>query len=609
MPYRSLYRRRRPSTFAGMVGQEHVSRTLSHALTRGQLAHAYLFCGPRGTGKTTAAKILARALNCERYPAPEPCGRCTSCLEISAGASLDVLEMDAASNRGIDEIRELRERTRYASGGGRYKVYIIDEVHMLTTEAFNAFLKTLEEPPAGVIFILATTDPGKLPATVISRCQRFNFNLLSAEEIRLHLAMVADQEGWKAEDEALRLVARLAEGSMRDALGLLEQAQAYGGEEISAENVRIVTGATRVETISALLEAVAAGDLSGGLAVLREVLYSGRDLQLFLRDLAYLFSRLYLGPAAGAGEFEPGFRDLLQRFSGCFKKSALLEAAELLYQAGQELRFSPLPQVVLEMALLRLLRVLREAPPADGEAAPASEHPLPANRPETKAGQPEKTGAALPLKPSARPPVVPRDSFSPGIKTPAPSADPARPDSTRAAAAAPGGNDAVLLKELRQAWPKLSGEVRRRKRSAGDYLAAAIPAEVRGNLVILHFTADDFTGAARLMEESNRLLAEEVLSSFCRRPVSLKAVQPPAGSGSLPVPESAAAQSAAAPAQGPGAAEEPAAATRAAGAEEGRIQACKPDKMKEAVEKPKGLIGEAMRLFDGRMIDAGDKEE
>lgn len=345
MAYLSLYRRWRPTKFGEMMGQEHVCRTLSNALSQGKLAHAYLFCGPRGTGKTTAAKILARAVNCERYPAPEPCGTCTSCRNIAAGTSLDVIEMDAASNRGIDEIRELRERTRYASAESRFKVYIIDEAHMLTSEAFNAFLKTLEEPPPGVIFILATTDPARLPPTIISRCQRFDFHLLSVGQIRQYLHQVMVQEKWQAEDEALYLMARLAEGSMRDALGILEQCQVFGVDGITAEQVRSVTGAARVEAMEQFVEAVAANSLSRGLQVLAEVIYSGRDLTLFIRDLTFIFSRLLLGREAAAEESYFGFEAILERYRDRFPAAALYEVIEILYQAGGELRQGHFPQV------------------------------------------------------------------------------------------------------------------------------------------------------------------------------------------------------------------------------------------------------------------------
>ena len=226
MAYIALYRKWRPQTFKDLVGQEHISRTLANAITSGHIGHAYLFAGPRGTGKTSTAKILAKALNCEHGPTPEPCGKCEQCRKITEGSSMDVFEIDAASNRGIDEIRDLRETVKFAPVDGRYKVYIIDEVHMLTTEAFNALLKTLEDPPAHVVFILATTEAHKVPPTIQSRCQRYDFKRITVGEIEGRLRYIAKEMKMEAEDEALSMIAIQADGGMRDALSILDQCAA-----------------------------------------------------------------------------------------------------------------------------------------------------------------------------------------------------------------------------------------------------------------------------------------------------------------------------------------------------------------------------------------------
>lgn len=524
MAYLSLYRRLRPLTFAQITGQDHVTRTLSHALSRGQLAHAYLFCGPRGTGKTTTAKILARAVNCHRYPIPEPCGECPPCRNIAAGVSLDVIEMDAASNRGIDEIRELRERTRYASGESRYKVYIIDEAHMLTNEACNAFLKTLEEPPPGVIFILATTDPSRLPPTVVSRCQRFDFHLLTVEQIGERLRQVTKDEGWSVEEEALRLMARLAEGSLRDGLGLLEQCSAYGEELISAEHVRSVTGVTRVETIGALIEALAADDLEAGLQTLQEIIYSGRDLTLLLRDLTFFFSRLLLGGTPGRLQLEEsyyGFEALLKKYRGHFSRVLLLELIELLHGLAGEMRYTHYPQFVLEVALIRMMRVLHRETRQAGTPAPA---------PRTKQPPGKKPAEkSIAVKPTAE-----KTAPSP------PAEPPAKPSAERETAAAV---PKVFPDRVKDAdwWERLLREVKTQHGATYRHLNAAHGHILEENLLILTYYPGDFAGD-RILENEHRRIVEESCRKLLARPVQIKVRyggQPPeSGAGEeMVVPE------------------------------------------------------------------------
>ena len=533
MAYLSLYRRQRPLAFGEMTGQEHVSRTLSHALARGQLAHAYLFCGPRGTGKTTAAKILARAVNCRNYPAPEPCGECPPCRNIAGGVSLDVIEMDAASTRGIDEIRELRERTRYASSESRYKVYILDEAHMLTPEACNAFLKTLEEPPPGVIFILATTEASRLPATIVSRCQRFDFHLLTVEQIKDRLCAVAEKEQWQADDEALRLIARLAEGSLRDALGLLEQCHSYGEEIITAEHVRSVTGVTRAETIGSLIEALAGGDLETGLSVLRQVTYSGRDLPLFLRDLTFFFSRLLLDGGAPATRLEEsyyGFETLLQRCRGKFSREGLLEVIELLHQVGGELRHAHYPQFVLEVALIRMLRVLRKNYGQIGVEAPP---PTPPRKDAVAAGG--LTGApGAPVGAAGDGKAVPAErstagqgtavSGREGITRPSPEAAAGGQEVSSAVRETAAGRAATAPEgpvDLNRDWVRIIQEVKKKQASTHSHLKAAHAYSLQGNLLVLTYRSDNYA-AERILESSHRRLVENTVSQYYTRTIRIK---------------------------------------------------------------------------------------
>ncbi len=362
-PYTALYRRWRPQLFSQVVGQEHVTRTLQNALAGGRVAHAYLFCGLRGTGKTTMAKLLAKALNCLEGVNQEPCNRCRSCLEIVEGRNMDVLEIDAASNRGIDEIRDLREKARYAAAQNRYKVYIIDEVHMLTNEAFNALLKTLEEPPPKVVFILATTEAYKLPLTVVSRCQRFDFHLLEVGEIAGFLRDVSSEMDFAVAEETLYLLARLAEGSMRDALGFLEQCRAFGGEKISYGEALEILGLTAPETVFNLLRAVVEEDIAGGLSAIQETVHQGRDLYRFIRELILYLRKLVVLQARGDEEESlkdvPGLKPYLLKQRDKFTNAVLLEMLEILQQLTYQLKGSSQPQFLLELAFLRLVRAYR----------------------------------------------------------------------------------------------------------------------------------------------------------------------------------------------------------------------------------------------------------
>ncbi|MDF2568857.1 MAG: dnaX [Sporomusa sp.] len=360
MAYVALYRKWRPQDFDNLVGQEHISITLKNAIVSGKIAHAYLFAGPRGTGKTSTAKILAKSLNCQNGPTANPCNICSNCEKITAGTSMDVFEVDAASNRGIDEIRDLRETVKFAPVDGRYKVYIIDEVHMLTTEAFNALLKTLEEPPGHVVFVLATTEPHKIPATIHSRCQRYDFRRIGVREIEQRLAVVAEHSGLQAVPEALRLIAVQADGGMRDALSILDQCAALDeGDEITAAHVRQLLGLIGHEWVWQLTDAVAERDAHSVLVKLDELINLGKDVRQLLIELALHARSLMLykaAPSIDNIEMYSDDRSVLAAQSAKFSHHELVEMLDVLHAAANETKWASEPRIAVEMALITLCR-------------------------------------------------------------------------------------------------------------------------------------------------------------------------------------------------------------------------------------------------------------
>ena len=343
MAYLALYRQYRPRTFSEVVGQEHITRTLQNEVKLGHIAHAYLFCGSRGTGKTSTAKILARAINCEQPIDGEPCGTCEVCRLSDDELAVDILEIDAASNNGVDEIRDLRDKVRYAPSIGRYKVYIIDEVHMLSQGAFNALLKTLEEPPSHAVFILATTETHRLPATIVSRCQRFDFHRIPEEVIVQRMRTVLQAIGREAQDQALSIIARDAEGGMRDALSILDQCLGMAEGELTERDVLLALGAAGGQTVQQLAAAVAAQDAQGALAAVQTVYEHGADLSVFVRECMQYY------------------RDILVESASNGKAQAAMQALDLLAAAEVQMRQSPRPRVLLDAAVVRMCMPRYEA--------------------------------------------------------------------------------------------------------------------------------------------------------------------------------------------------------------------------------------------------------
>jgi DNA polymerase III subunit gamma/tau len=366
MSYQVIARKWRPQTFKDLVGQQHVTETLANAIKNDRVAHAYIFSGARGVGKTTAARILAKAMNCVNGPTAEPCGVCDSCKEITAGNSLDVIEIDAASNRGIDQIRELREMVRYAPAASRRKVVILDEAHMLTGEASNALLKTLEEPPDRVIFVMATTQPEDLADTIRSRSQHFHFRALTFAEITGRLEEIARKENLKIEPGAMAVIARMAEGSLRDALSLLEQARAYCGDAIPDKEVRELLGVVPDDALEELVGAIASGSADRALGLVHTFQKEGRNLQHFCREAIRHMRNLLIARVCGADSdliaATPDQRPALAKAAEQFSEEDLTRFFQILLQTDDDLRRKPDPRVHLEMGLLRLINASRLAP-------------------------------------------------------------------------------------------------------------------------------------------------------------------------------------------------------------------------------------------------------
>ncbi len=482
MSYVALYRKWRPQAFADVVGQDSIVKTLSNALKSGRISHAYLFTGPRGIGKTTVARILAKGLNCQTGPTASPCGECEECVAITEGTSLNVIEIDGASNRGIDNVRELRGQVQYTPVNARYKVYIIDEVHMLTTEAFNALLKTLEEPPAHVIFIFATTDPHKLPSTILSRVQRHDFQRFGEEAMVFRLQTVSNGEGFKTEPEALRLIAQYAEGGMRDALGILEKCAAYT-DYISLDAVVEVLGVAPQEQVRAFAQSILAGSGSEALGLIADVHNNGRDLAQFVRSTV---------------------TDLRRRILECRNEElepSVLYAMKILTEAVREMRFAAEPRICLEVAALKAISG------ADTVAGGALEEL------ETKINTLEKE--IIDLRGQLQ-------AASARFKETPPRGEEDAQDRPRLQR---GSSDEERSKFVLNNWSEFLQALRReRLMQCEAFLKEGSPVEVLGDDVIVSFTRERGFHRASIEQPNHREPAERVLAKLSGMNLRLKCV-------------------------------------------------------------------------------------
>jgi DNA polymerase III subunit gamma/tau len=512
MTYQVLARKWRPQAFDAVVGQDPVTRTLRNALASDRVAHAYLFTGPRGVGKTTTARLLAKALACTERTGPEACGRCASCQDFVSSAPVDVMEIDAASNTSVDDIRTLRENVKYAPARGRFKVYIVDEVHMLSGPAFNAFLKTLEEPPAHVVFILATTEPKRIPATVLSRCQRFDFKPIPPELLTSSLTAILEKERIPFEAAALPLLVRAAEGSLRDALSLLDTAIAYGEGKLDEAGVARLLGSTSPVHVRGFVAALLARDGAAALEAIDRAAAAGEDLGTLCREVVETARRLLVlkvAPKAPFADLTPTETAALTGAAETVTTDELVYLLRAFLDADVEMRRSPHPRVELEIATVRTTR--RPEPQAL----------------DTLLAKLEEAEARLRALPSAGPtpgrPTVVQESLLDAPRPASPPRSPAYPVSggsrpAPAAAEAVGEGDgsseppaqAEPPAELGDAWQRVVAEIMRKKALLGAVLQHASPIEVTGGVLTVGLTASAFH-AEMLADRANRDLINQAV--------------------------------------------------------------------------------------------------
>lgn len=555
MTVQALYRRYRSQTFDELIGQEHVVRTLRNAIAEDRVAHAYLFTGPRGVGKTTVARLLAKAVNCTAPPAERPCGVCESCRAIAEGHAVDVIEMDAASHTSVEDAREIIERVQFRPAVARTKVYIIDEVHMLSTAAFNALLKTLEEPPPHALFILATTEVHKVPATILSRCQRFVFNRHTVASIAAHLRSIAAQEDVTLESGVAEAIARAATGSMRDALSVLDQLMAYGGGTVSLEQVRNLLGAGEMQEVTALADALIAGDLPGALQVIANVAAAGADLRQFTRDLVERLRALMLiraGADRSLLDVAEEEAAQIERQARSADLGALMRWVKLFSELDYQLRVSSYGQLPLELAVIEAVIAPAPATAMAGAQAVASR---PVVRPERKtppsppavqpttgtSGKPpiiETTSpsGASPVAEPAPQPAIPADMATHRTSPPQPVApdDPriqpqvqtqriSEPPVETGEGVAAANADAAALERIEGLWSAIVRDVRVHNKTLQALLnSGARPVDVKDDTLVLEVPSEWLMN--QLEKPAMRQIVEQVISKHMGTMFSIRCV-------------------------------------------------------------------------------------
>jgi DNA polymerase-3 subunit gamma/tau len=490
MPGQALYRKYRPRSFSEVIGQEHVTRTLQNALAAGRVVHAYLFSGPRGTGKTSTARILAKAVNCLAEEGEKPCNDCFICRSVDEGRLLDLIEIDAASHTGVDDIRDLREKIHFAPSDARYKFYIIDEAHMLSTSAFNALLKTLEEPPAHAYFVLATTAPHKIPATILSRCQRFDFRPIPMKKIIGRLEWIAEEEGLEVEREALELIARQATGSMRDADSLLDQVASYGDKKITLLQVQAILGTTSSQAVADLVASLAAREVSRGLGLINETIADGADPKQFGQEIIDYLRGVLLIKVAGQNppHITPETAEEMALRAKQFSLAGLLTTIRLFSRATLDKAAFP-PHLPLELAFV-------EATLPETGKTPITDKSRPVSRP-----KPRHTKAKERQERASPPPTEAKvDETPPSGETKEPQA----------------------LEQVENLWEGLLTQIKKRNMHVEALLKSCQPVAVEEDIVILGFYYPFHKG--RIEEPRCKGLVEEVLSQAMGQPYHIECV-------------------------------------------------------------------------------------